>query len=52
MWSIIVMSPYLNPDRERGSKVGAWVIDSMPPATTTSPLQLDRLISKGDCDSV
>ncbi len=28
--------PYLNPVREPGSRCGAPVIDSIPPATTTS----------------
>ncbi len=36
MWSRTVTSPYLYPDRERSSRCGACVIDSMPPATTTS----------------
>ena len=30
------MSPYLKPSRDFGSRCGAWVIDSMPPATTIS----------------
>ena len=29
-------SPYLKPSRDFGSRCGAWVIDSMPPATTIS----------------
>ena len=29
-------SPYLKPPREPGSRCGAWLIDSMPPATITS----------------
>ena len=36
MWSSIVTSPYLNPLRDFGSRCGALVIDSIPPATTTS----------------
>src|SRR6195952_4621228 len=36
MWSSIVTSPYLNPDRDLASRCGAWVIDSWPPATTIS----------------
>ena len=28
--------PYLKPARAPGSRCGAWVIDSIPPATTTS----------------
>ena len=28
--------PYLKPDRDFGSRCGAWVIDSIPPATTMS----------------
>ncbi len=36
MWSSIVTSPYLNPSRDLGSRCGAWVIDSCPPATTIS----------------
>ncbi len=31
-----MVSPYLKPSRDFGSRCGAWVIDSMPPATTTS----------------
>ncbi len=34
--SIIVTSPYLKPSRDLGSRCGACVIDSMPPATTIS----------------
>jgi hypothetical protein len=34
--STSVASPNLVPLREPGSRCGAWVIDSMPPATTTS----------------
>ena len=30
------MLPYLKPSRDFGSRCGAWVIDSMPPATTMS----------------
>ena len=30
------MSPYLKPSRDFGSRCGALVIDSMPPATTIS----------------
>ena len=30
------MSPYLKPSRDFGSRWGALVIDSMPPATTIS----------------
>ena len=36
MWSSIVTLPYLKPDRDFGSRCGAWVIDSIPPATTMS----------------
>ena len=36
MWSSISTSPYLKPSRDLGSRCGAWVIDSWPPATTTS----------------
>jgi hypothetical protein len=32
--STIGTSPYLNPVRDFGSRCGALVIDSMPPATT------------------
>ena len=31
-----MVSPYLKPSRDFGSRCGAWVIDSMPPATTIS----------------
>ena len=31
-----MVSPYLKPSRLFGSRCGAWVIDSMPPATTIS----------------
>ena len=31
-----MVSPYLVPVRELASRCGAWFIDSMPPATTTS----------------
>ncbi len=31
-----MVSPYLKPSRDFGSRWGAWVIDSMPPATTIS----------------
>ena len=36
------MSPYLKPSRDFGSRCGALVIDSMPPATTisTSPARI------------
>ena len=34
--STIVTSPYLKPSRDFGSRCGAFVIDSIPPATTTS----------------
>ena len=33
--SISAAEPYLKPLREPFSKCGAWVMDSMPPATTT-----------------
>ena len=36
MWSRIVTSPYLKPSRDFSSRCGAWLIDSIPPATTTS----------------
>ena len=36
MWSLSVTSPYLKPSRLLGSRWGALVIDSWPPATTTS----------------
>ena len=36
MWSRIVTSPYLKPLRDFSSRCGAWLIDSWPPATTTS----------------
>jgi len=36
MWSVMVTSPYLNPSRDLRSRCGACVIDSWPPATTTS----------------
>ncbi len=36
MWSSTSTEPYLYPDRDLGSRCGAWVIDSMPPATTIS----------------
>jgi len=36
MWSIKATSPYLKPARDLGSRCGAWVIDSWPPATTMS----------------
>ncbi len=37
-----MVSPYLNPSRDFGSRCGALVIDSMPPATTisTSPARI------------
>ena len=37
-----MVSPYLNPSRDFGSRWGALVIDSMPPATTisTSPARI------------
>ena len=37
-----MVSPYLKPSRDFGSRCGAWVIDSMPPATTisTSPARI------------
>ena len=34
MWSTSAVSPYLNPVRLPRSRCGAWLIDSMPPATT------------------
>ena len=34
--SISLVSPYFVPVRELASRCGAWVIDSMPPATTIS----------------
>ena len=36
MWSCITTSPYLKPSRLFSSRCGALVIDSWPPATTTS----------------
>ena len=36
MWSVISTVPYLKPSRDLGSRCGAWLIDSWPPATTTS----------------
>ena len=36
MWSRSVTLPYLKPSRLFSSKCGALVIDSWPPATTTS----------------
>ena len=36
MASTSLVSPYLVPVRELASRCGAWVIDSMPPATTIS----------------
>ena len=36
MWSFSVTSPYLKPSRLFSSRCGALVIDSWPPATTTS----------------
>ena len=37
-----MVSPYLKPSRDFGSRCGALVIDSMPPATTisTSPARI------------
>ena len=36
MWSSASTAPYFQPAREPISRCGAWDIDSMPPATTTS----------------
>ena len=36
MWSSSRTLPYLKPARDFGSRCGADVIDSIPPATTTS----------------
>ena len=36
MWSRMVTSPYLKPERDFSSRCGALLIDSWPPATTTS----------------
>ncbi len=36
MESTSVASPMRKPDRAPGSRWGAWVIDSIPPATTIS----------------
>ena len=36
MASTSFTSPNFTPSRDFGRKCGAWVIDSMPPATTTS----------------
>ncbi len=36
IWSSASTAPYFHPAREPISRCGAWDIDSMPPATTTS----------------
>ena len=36
MWSSASTAPYFQPAREPISRCGAWDMDSMPPATTTS----------------
>src|SRR3954468_17881052 len=43
MWSITWPCPMRNPARAFGSRYGALVIDSMPPATMTSALPVARM---------